>query len=111
VLNYLYCDVLGLMDAGVLRQLLAGDVGGMRITPGFLFAAGVLMQVPIWMVLLSRVLPWRFNRRANVAAGVVMTAAQVGSLFAGEVASYYWLYSAVEIGCTAFIVWRAWTWR
>jgi hypothetical protein len=68
------------------------------------------MQVPIWMVLLSRVLPWRYNRWANVVAGGVMTVAQAGSLFAGGVASYSWLYSAVEIGCTACIVWRAATW-
>ncbi|GAA1501783.1 hypothetical protein GCM10009827_012190 [Dactylosporangium maewongense] len=111
VLNYLYCDVLGHMDSAVLTDLLDGEVDGMRISPGFLLGAGFLMQLPIWMVLLSRVLPQRAARWANIAAGAVMTLVQAASLAVGTPATYYVLYSVVEIGCTAFIVWYAWTWR
>lgn len=111
VLNYLYCDVLGHMDSAVLRDLLDGEVDGLRISQGFLLGAGVLMQIPIWMVLLSRVLPHRANRWANVAAGAVMTLVQAASLTVGTPTMYYALYSVVEIGCTGFIVWYAWSWR
>ena len=34
--NYLYCDVLALMDHDYLRQVLTGSVGGVDMTPGFL---------------------------------------------------------------------------
>ncbi|WP_238019415.1 DUF6326 family protein [Dactylosporangium sp. AC04546] len=110
VLNYLYCDVLGHMDADVLNGLLDREVDGMRITPGFLFGAGVLMEIPIAMVLLSLLLPWRANRIANLVAGSVMTLVQGASLLVGTPTAYYVLYSVFEIGATAAIVWLAWKW-
>ena len=112
VLSYLYCDVLTLMHAEDLRALLAGEVGGMRITEGFLFGAAVLMQLPIVMVLVSRLAPHRAARPACIAAGVVMTGVQATSLFVGTgVTAFYLLYSVIEISATAFVVWYAWRWR
>ncbi|MDI1463760.1 DUF6326 family protein [Catellatospora sp. KI3] len=111
VLNYLYCDVLGHMDGAVLAELLRGEAGGMRITQGFLFGAGVLMEIPIAMVLLARVLPDAASRWANTAAAAVMTAVQAASLAVGVPTGYYVFYSVIEIACTAFIAWYAWTWR
>jgi hypothetical protein len=110
--NYIYCDVIALMDHDYLRQVLAGAVGGMDMTPGFLLGASVLMEIPMAMILLSWVLRPRPNRIANLVAGSVMTLVQVGTLFAGNgnTASYL-LFSVVEIGTTAFVVWYAWTWR
>src|SRR4051812_27483689 len=71
--NYLYADVMGLMDASLLRQFLAGHVAGMTISPAFLFAAAVLMEIPIAMTLLSKVLEHRANRIANLVAGSIKT--------------------------------------
>ncbi len=62
VLNYLYCDVLSLMDAPLLKQYLAGNVGGLQFTQGFLLGAGILMEISMAMVLLSRVLDYKANR-------------------------------------------------
>jgi Family of unknown function (DUF6326) len=109
-LNYLYCDVLGLTDHEQLRQYLTGTVNGLDMTPGFLLGAGILMEIPIAMVLLARVLRYRANRWANVVAGAIMTVVQVGTLFMGSVTVYYVFFSIVEIAATAFIVWYAWTW-
>jgi hypothetical protein len=61
-LNYLYCDVVGLMDRGLLRQFLAGEVDGIPLTQGFLLGAAILVEIPIAMVLLSRFLTYRANR-------------------------------------------------
>ena len=108
--NYLYCDVLALMDSGYLKQVLAGNVGGMPLTPGFLLGASILMEIPTAMVLLSRVLGYRANRWANIIAGSIMTVVQIGSLFMGRPAMYYAFFSLIEIGCTAFVVWYAWRW-
>ncbi len=69
------------------------------------------MEIPIAMVLLSRILDERSNRWANVVAGSVMTAVQLASLFAYTPAPYYVFFSAFEIGATAAIVWLAWRWR
>ena len=109
-LNYLYCDVVTLMNPPLLRGYLAGHVGNMDITQGFLLAAGALVEIPMVMVLLSRVLSYGGARRANIVAGGLMTIVQFASLFAGTPALYYLFFSVIEIGTTAFIFWYAWRW-
>jgi hypothetical protein len=80
------------------------------MTQGFLLGAGILVEIPIAMVLLSRVLKYRANRWANIAAGLVMTAVQCATLVLTPPLAYYVFFSILEIGCTALIVWYAWTW-
>ncbi len=110
--NYLYCDVLGVMDPVFLRQNLAGSVGGIQFNEGFLLGAGVLMEIPTVMILLSRVLGYRSNRWANVVAASIMTVVQLATLFFGTTPTiYYVYYSVLEVAATVFIVWTAWTWR
>jgi hypothetical protein len=109
-LNYLYCDVLGLTDHVQLRQYLTGTVNGIEMTPGFILGAGILMEIPIAMVFLARVLRYRANRWANVVAGAIMTVVQVGTLFLGSTTVYYGFFSVIEIAAAGFIAWYAWTW-
>ncbi|MDH5678810.1 MAG: DUF6326 family protein [Nitrospinota bacterium] len=110
-LNYIYADILTLMDSSVLNKLLTGQVDGMQITDDFLLIGAILMEIPIAMVVLSRLLAYRTNRWANIVAGVIKTAAVAGSLTVGEPALYYSFFAAIEIACTAYIVWLAWNWR
>ncbi len=109
-LNYLYCDVVGLMDANLLKGYLAGRVGGIDVTQGFLLGAGILVEIPIAMVLLSRILGYRANRWANVVAGTGMTVVQLVTVLVGRPTLYYLFFSVIEIGATAVIVWLAWSW-
>jgi hypothetical protein len=111
MLNYLYCDLVALMDADLLRQFLAGEVDGLQMSQGFLMAGSVLMEIPIAMTLLSRFAGHRLNRWANLVAGSVMTAAQAATLLLGTPTMYYLFFSIIEIVCTATIVRLAWTWR
>ncbi len=109
--NYLYCDVLALMDSGYLKQVMTGSVNGIHMTPGFLLGASILMEIPTAMVLLSRVLGYRANRWANLIAGAFMTLVQLATLFLGSGPTiYYVFFSVIEIACTALIVWYAWKW-
>lgn len=111
ILNYLYCDVVGLMDPKLLKEIMSGVVGGgLELTQGFLFGASIMMEIPIAMVILSRVLKYGLNRWFNIIAGIIMTLVQIMSLFLGTPTSYYIFFSIIEISCTAFIVWYAWTW-
>ncbi len=109
-LNYLYCDVVTVMYPQKLKQFLAGSVGGMEITPGFLLGAGILVEIPIAMVLLSRVLKDRPNRWANLLAGIVMTVVQVSTLLLSQPTPYYVFFSIVEIASTLAVIWIAWRW-
>jgi hypothetical protein len=101
-LNYLYCDVVTLMDP--VKH------GSIQMTQGFLLGASILVEIPIAMVLLSRILAHRANRWANVIAGALMTVIQTATLFVAVPTIYYAFFSAIEIACTALIVWYAWRW-
>ena len=102
-LNYLYCDVIGLMDSKMLKQYASGRVDRFTIDENFLLYATILMQIPMAMVFLSTVLPSTSSRIANVTAGTLMTGVQAATLFTGEQTKYYVFSSAVEMGTTAFI--------
>lgn len=114
--NYVYADIYTLFFNPVLekeltQQLLAGYVGGIQITQGFVFVTAVLMETAIAMVLLSRVLKYGANRWANIMAGVLHTAFVSWSLTGGSLNIFYVFFTAIEIPCTLFIVWYAWQWR
>lgn len=112
--NYLYADVVSLMDPVTLRTMTStGQVGSIQITQGFLLGAAVLMETAIAMVLLSRVLEYRANRWANIVIGALQTAAVISSMFVGGAtpALYYLFFAAIEITCTSGIVWYAWRWK
>jgi len=111
VLNYLYCDVLSLMDANLLKQYLTGTIGGMHMSQGFLLGASILMEISIAMVLLCRITKYGLNRALNIIAGIVTTFVQAATLLKGNPTMYYLFFSTLEIACTAFIVWYAWTWK
>jgi hypothetical protein len=102
-LNYLYCDVLGLMDANLLKQYSQGEVNGIKVNETVLLGGVAFMQVPLSMVFLSTALPPKAARIANIAAGAAMTAAQTATLFVGKPTSYYLFSSGIEIATTAFI--------
>lgn len=112
VLNFIYCDVLALHDGGVLTSLINGRVGSLEITPVFLLAASFLMEVPIGMVVVSRLVRRSANRIANIVAASFMIVVQASSLFAGTAPSMsYVFFSAIEIGILVVILALAIRWR
>ena len=110
-LNYLYCDVLGLMDSELLNQFLTGNVDGLVIDKNFLFMGAILMEIPIAMVLLSRILKYHLNRWLNIISGFIKTVAMVMTLFLGTPTAYYSFFAIIEISTTLFIIWYAWNWK
>ena len=109
--NYLYCDIMTVMDPVQLNQLLTGS-NGITINEKFLLGAAILMEIPIAMIFLSRIMNYKSNRMANIIAGVIMSVVQSMSLFVGNGSPtvYYLFFSVIEISCTLFIVWYAWKW-
>jgi hypothetical protein len=109
-LNYLYCDLIGLMDSSLLKQYLTGNVDGLAINENFLLYAGILMEIPIVMVLISRVLRKNMNCWANIMAGSLKTVVMIITLFMGSVTKYYVFFASIEIATTLFIVGYAVKW-
>lgn len=108
MLNYIYADILTLMDSTVLNDILSGALG---ITPSFLFMGAILMEIPIAMVFLSLMLKRKVNRVLNIIAGVIKTLAVLGSMFVGSIAMYYLFFGVIEIITTIVIVIIAFRWK
>jgi hypothetical protein len=107
--NYIYRDILSNMEPGALQGYLAGKVGGITITQGFLLAGALMMEIPFAMLLLSRVLKGAANRWANIIAAILMIVIEVGTMGFGTAPTLHYLfYSAIVIACNLFIVWFAW---
>ena len=111
MLNYIYADIMTVMDSTVLNELLTGVVGGMEITPTFLFFGAILMEIPIAMVFLSLFLKYNVNRWANIVAGSIKTLVVFATLFVGIPTSYYAFFAIIEIITTSSIVYLAWRWK
>src|ERR1700751_6502513 len=67
LLNYLYADVLALFD------IVGSQDPAPHLPQWALLGSAVLMEIPIAMILASRLLPFRANRLANIIAGTIMT--------------------------------------
>ena len=76
LLNYLYADVLALFDIVVSQD------PAPHLPQWALLGAAVLMEIPIAMILASRLLPFRANRLANIIAGAIETLAVISIDFA-----------------------------
>ncbi|MBP1762404.1 MAG: hypothetical protein H6Q64_1946 [Firmicutes bacterium] len=111
-LNYILCDVLSNMEMAVLKGLLEGNIAGIEMTQGFLLMAGISLEIPFLMVLLSSVLPYKANRITNIAAASLMIVYQLGSFMVGsETTLHYMFFSGVEILGNAVILGLALRWR
>ncbi|SHJ19977.1 DUF6326 family protein [Aquimarina spongiae] len=109
-LNYLYCDVLSLMSAAMLKALLTGEIAGIHMNQVTLLMAGIIMEIFMAMVLLSRILKYIVNRLLNIIAGSIKTLIMIGTLLMGGASYHYWFFATIEIVTTVFIIWYAWTW-
>lgn len=97
-LNYILSDLLSNMEMSVLRGLLEGNIGGIPMTQGFLLLAGISLEIPFMMVVLSVVLPYKANRLTNIGAASLMIIYQLASFFIGsETTLHYIFFSMIEI--------------
>ena len=111
-LNYIYADLMGVMDVNLLTQYQTGTVNGVEVTPEFLAFAAAYMQLPLVNVFLPHVIKNdKVLRWVQIISGSIATLVQAGSLFVGKPTPYYILFSAIEIGTTAYIVFDALKWK
>ncbi len=102
-----FADIVGMMMPGVLDAMSAGDVG-VPVTQGLLLVFAILIEIPIAMIFVSRILGPVANRWANTVAAVLTTVFVVGG---GSPYLHYYFFATVEVACMALIVWSVWTRR
>jgi hypothetical protein len=104
-LNYIICDLLSNMESATLLGLLENSAGGFPVTEGFLLFAGVTLEIPVLMILLSALLPFKANRIVNICAAALMIVYQLGSFMVGSGTTlHYAFFSAVEILGNAAVI-------
>jgi hypothetical protein len=86
---------------------MTGTVNGVQMTEGFLLLGGMMLEIPIAMVLLSRVLPYRANRWANIIAGPIAIALVVVGA-PSDLDDMF--FAIIEVVSLLLIVWYAWKW-
>ena len=113
LLNYLYADVLALFSFD------GSPSSAPHLPQWALLGSAVLMEIPIAMIVASRLLPFRANRRANIIAGAFMTLVNgfltfvlplTNGDFRDPIFPAYVFFATIETVCTSVIVWQAWNW-
>ncbi len=111
VVNFMFCDIFTLMHSEDLENLLKGSIDGVPISQGFLLTFAIVMEIPIAMILISRLLKSKPNRIINIISGVLLAIVQLWSLTVGNVTLHYWFFSIIEITLCISIVVIAWRWK
>ena len=103
MINVAMADIFGFM-----MDLMAGpSTAEVQVPEVGMLIFAIIMEIPIAMIFLSRVLKYGANRWANIIASVITTAFVI---LGGSANLVYLFFATVEIVCMALIVWNAWKW-
>jgi len=108
MINMAYADILGLFIPGVLEEVAKTSASTGTPIPQLMLGGAIMLEIPIAMILLSRVLKYKVNRWANIIAGVITIAYVVGM---GSLHPHYIFIATIEVVCMLLIIWYAWKWR
>lgn len=106
--NMIFRDLHEFGRPGFLEEIMTGIVNGVQITEELMLLGGIMAEIPISMVLLSRVLKYKINRWANIIAGAI-TIAIVIQNGAADLDDMF--FATIEIVSLSVIVWCAWKWH
>ena len=105
LLNTLFRDIHEIFRDGFIEEVISGRVNGTEFT---MVTAALVLQLPLSMVVLSRILPRRVNRLANIAISVMTGATVVGSWPKDADDIVFAIFAT--IGLVAIIAY-SWTWQ
>ena len=100
--NMVFADIIGFLNPGALEEMMA-----MKPAPGFLLLFSILVEIPIAMIVLSRLLKYKANRWANIIAGIITI---VWVIAGGNASVSYIFFATIEVACMLLIIWYAWKW-
>ena len=105
--NMIFSEFHRLLHPGFLEEVMTGIVGGVQLTQGVLLLGAIVLEIPIAMVLLSRVLKYRINRWANIIAGTIVIAIIMGNVSTDFDNIFF---TTIEVVSLSLIVRYAWKW-
>jgi hypothetical protein len=101
--NIVCADILSFISPGFFEELAA-----MKVDSTMLLVFAVLLEIPILMILLSRILVRKVNRPANILASIITILFVVGG---GSASLHYIFFESVEVVLMIIIASIAWKWR
>ena len=105
MLNMLKADILSLYIPGALEEL--AEFAGQTPITHLMLGGAIMMEIPIAMIFLSRILKYRANRWANIIASAITILFVIGG---GSTDLHYIFFATVEVLCMSLIIWYAWRW-
>jgi len=103
--NMLAADILSLYIPGVHEEL-AEFAGETPITQ-LMLGGAIMIEIPIVMIFLSRILKYRANRWANIIAVAITIVYVIGG---GSTHPHYIFLATIEVVSMLLIVWYVWKW-
>ena len=106
--NIIFRDFHDLFRPELLQEMITGTVNGNQVTEETLLIGGIMIEIPISMVLLSRVLKYRLNRWANIILGAITIVFVVGTE-TKDLDDIF--FATIEVLSLSIIIWCAWKWH
>ena len=106
LLNMIFRDIHQLGKMSFIQEILAGTVNGIEITDELMLFGGFLAEIPIVMVILSRVLNYKANKWGNTIAGVVTSLVLLSALPSADLDDVFFMI--IEVTAILVIIRIAW---
>lgn len=87
--NMVFADIVGFLNPGTLEQMMA-----MKPSQELLLVFSVLIEIPIAMIFLSRILKPKINRWTNIVSSLVTILWITGG---GTLSASYIFFAAIEV--------------
>lgn len=104
LLNVIFRDLHEFFRAGMIEEIITGT----PVSEQMMLIGGIMMEIPILMVLLSRILDYGINRWANIIIGAVIIALVISM---GQKDLDDLFFASVEVIALSAIIWLAVKWR
>jgi hypothetical protein len=112
LLNVLFRDIHEFVRPGFIEEVMARTASGAGLPEVAFLGFAVVLEIPIMMVLMARVLPRQANSWVNLIAAPFMIIFVLSGLFIDRPADLDDVFhAAVEILLLTFIIWLAWRWQ
>lgn len=107
---YLYVDHLALYEPGNVQDILNGAVHVFPISQAFVVTCLAILSLPIFMIVLSAILPARANRIVNLVAASLLIPFTIFNVTGSPWVYFYGLGVVLELIVQVVILRLAWTW-
>jgi len=104
MINMIFADIFTIMVELVNKNTFNDMPGDVKI---MMAIAAVVTNIPIIMIYLSRVLPYKSNRLANIIVGIFTIIYVIGG---GDFALHYIIIACIEVIFLLLIIIKSWRW-